>query len=90
MEDAVRSQQIESIKIQLTSCEREAAALAREALGSATSEARRVEALIVRAGIQTRIACLVHDLERLQPGCVETDPVCARKPELNNPWPRPA
>lgn len=65
MEEAIRSQLIQTIEMDLANCESEISALAREALNPKTSGRRRAEALILRAEMQTRSVSLSRHLKRL-------------------------
>jgi len=65
MEEAIRLRLIEAIEEDLSTCESEISALAREALCSTTSAERRAEALIHRAEMQTRSVSLSRQLKRL-------------------------
>lgn len=87
MEDVARSRQAEEIETQLTSCEREISALAREALNPATLATRRVDALVLRAELQTRIGILTQDLQRLQSESPASDPTHECKAVRSGPWP---
>lgn len=87
MEDATRSQQIETINNQIASCETEVSDLAREALCSSTPETRRIEALVRRAALQTRIAVLAQELEGLEAQSVKLDRSRDRTVGQNGPWP---
>jgi len=66
MEEGIRSRLIQAIEYELAACERDISALAHEALSPATSSARRAEALIRRAEMQTRTISLARQLLRLQ------------------------
>lgn len=73
MERASCLRLIEAIKAQLAACEREISALAREALCPYTSAARRMEAFIVRAEIQTRTVSLSRDLQTIETSLAAAD-----------------
>ncbi len=87
MEDIACSQTAEELKTQIASCESEVSALAREALNPATLAARRVEALILRAELQTRIGVLTQDLQRLRSESPESDRARKCKAVQSGPWP---
>ena len=88
MDDLDCLRKIETIKSQLTSCQDEVSALAREALSSTTSETRRVEALIRRAALQTRVLALMRDLDSLQLAACGESRGRELEREQNNPWPQ--
>ena len=87
MEDIVCSRMAEEIKTQLTSYEREISSLAREALNPATLAKRRVEALILRAELQTRIVILTQVLQKLQSEFPASDRARECKTVQSSPWP---
>lgn len=66
MERATYLRLIQLIAGQIAACEKDIAALAREALSPSTTGARRAEALILRAERQTRSVLLLRDLQRLK------------------------
>lgn len=87
MEDVSVLQLLEGIRCQLASCQEEVSALGWEALSSATSDSRRVEALIKRAAIQTRVIVLMQALEKFE---TKSSGDCSPRVEReqNSPWPR--
>lgn len=66
MEDAVRSRLIQSIVAQLTECEHQASALAREVISRGSSHRRKIEALILRAETQSRSIELFRKIQQLE------------------------
>jgi hypothetical protein len=64
---------IQIIEIQLAACKKEIDDLAREAMSPSTTGARRAEALILRAQLQTRSVFLSRELQRLRSDLTGTD-----------------
>lgn len=88
MENIVIPARADEIKAGLDSCHKAVSSLTREALSPATTATRRIEALMARAALQTKIALLERDLRRFQPGAGETDCGDISRGAQSDPWPR--